>query len=47
MGNGVDTRTGELSVPDDTHVVRLIDGEDHTKDIDFSQRGIRERWETG
>jgi NTE family protein len=33
------------------HVVRLLapplDGEDHTKDIDFSPRGIRERWEAG
>jgi NTE family protein len=33
------------------HVVRLLalplDGEDHTKDTDFSPRGIRERWEAG
>ena len=33
------------------HVVRLLapplDGEDHTKDIDFSPRGIRARWEAG
>jgi NTE family protein len=33
------------------HVVRLlaptIDGEDHTKDIDFSPSGIRTRWEAG
>ena len=33
------------------HVVRLlaptIDGEDHTKDIDFSPTGIRTRWEAG
>ncbi|WP_262297701.1 patatin-like phospholipase family protein [Microvirga sesbaniae] len=33
------------------HVVRLLappfDGEDHTKDIDFSPRGIRRRWEAG
>jgi NTE family protein len=33
------------------HVVRLlapaITGEDHTKDIDFSARGIRGRWEAG
>jgi NTE family protein len=33
------------------HVVRLlapaIAGEDHTKDIDFSARGIRGRWEAG
>lgn len=33
------------------HVVPLVatrlDGEDHTKDIDFSPRGIRERWEAG
>ena len=33
------------------HVVRLlaptIDGEDHTKDIDFSPAGIRARWEAG
>jgi NTE family protein len=33
------------------HVVRLLalalDGEDHTKDIDFSSRGIRTRWEAG
>jgi NTE family protein len=33
------------------HVVRLLaprlDGEDHTKDIDFSRSGIRKRWEAG
>jgi NTE family protein len=33
------------------HVVRLLapalDGEDHTKDIDFSAKGIRSRWEAG
>jgi NTE family protein len=33
------------------HVVRLVspavDGEDHTKDIDFSRAGIRERWSSG
>jgi NTE family protein len=33
------------------HVVRLlappIEGEDHTKDIDFSRAGIRSRWEAG
>ena len=33
------------------HVVRLLaprlDGEDHTKDIDFSRRGIRSRWDAG
>jgi NTE family protein len=33
------------------HVVRLLapplDGEDHTKDIDFSPSGIRKRWEAG
>ena len=33
------------------HVVRLlaprVDGEDHTKDIDFSHAGIRKRWEAG
>lgn len=33
------------------HVVRLLaprlDGEDHTKDIDFSRKGIRSRWEAG
>jgi NTE family protein len=33
------------------HVVRLLapslDGEDHTKDIDFSPTGIRRRWEAG
>jgi NTE family protein len=33
------------------HVVRLLaprlDGEDHTKDIDFSSTGIRARWEAG
>lgn len=33
------------------HVVRLLapqlDHEDHTKDVDFSPRGIRERWEAG
>ncbi|ACK49828.1 Patatin [Methylocella silvestris BL2] len=34
-----------------THVVRLLapaqDGEDHTKDIDFSRRGIKTRWDAG
>jgi NTE family protein len=33
------------------HVVRLLahllDGEDHTKDIDFSPAGIRKRWKAG
>jgi NTE family protein len=33
------------------HVVRLLapplDGEDHTKDVDFSPKGIRKRWEAG
>ena len=32
------------------HVVRLLaplEGEDHTKDIDFSRKGIRSRWEAG
>jgi len=33
------------------HAVRLLAprlaGEDHTKDIDFSRRGIRKRWEAG
>lgn len=33
------------------HVVRLLappfEGDDHTKDIDFSPRGIRRRWEAG
>lgn len=33
------------------HVVRLLapqlDGEDHTKDIDFSRSGIRSRWDAG
>jgi NTE family protein len=33
------------------HVVRLLaprlDGEDHTKDIDFSRDGIRKRWDAG
>jgi len=33
------------------HVVRLLapqlDNEDHTKDVDFSPRGIRERWDAG
>ncbi len=33
------------------HVVRLLapalDDEDHTKDVDFSPRGIRERWDAG
>ena len=33
------------------HVVRLlaprVDGEDHTKDIDFSHVGIRKRWDAG
>lgn len=33
------------------HVVRLlappIDGEDHSKDIDFSGRGIQHRWDSG
>jgi NTE family protein len=33
------------------HLVRLLsprlDGEDHTKDIDFTRAGIRKRWEAG
>jgi len=33
------------------HVVRLLaprfDGEDHTKDVDFSPSGIRMRWQSG
>jgi NTE family protein len=33
------------------HVVRLLapplEGEDHTKDIDFSRKGIRRRWAAG
>jgi len=36
------------------HIVRLLgllaprhDGEDHTKDIDFSRAGIRKRWDAG
>lgn len=33
------------------HVVRLLappqEGEDHTKDIDFSRQGIRRRWQAG
>ncbi|HEV7233736.1 MAG TPA: DUF3734 domain-containing protein, partial [Sphingorhabdus sp.] len=33
------------------HVVRLLapalDGEDHSKDVDFSPSGIRDRWEAG
>jgi NTE family protein len=33
------------------HIVRLLaprlDGEDHTKDIDFTPDGIRERWDAG
>jgi NTE family protein len=33
------------------HFVRLLsprfDNEDHTKDIDFSPNGIRQRWESG
>jgi hypothetical protein len=33
------------------HVVRLlaprVDNEDHTKDVDFSPAGIRQRWEAG
>ena len=33
------------------HVVRLVaprlDGEDHTKDIDFTPAGIRARWQAG
>jgi len=33
------------------HVIRLLapqlDNEDHTKDVDFSPSGIRERWEAG
>jgi NTE family protein len=33
------------------HIVRLLapqlDGEDHTKDIDFSRNGIKARWEAG
>jgi NTE family protein len=33
------------------HVVQLLapqlDDEDHTKDVDFSRAGIKERWEAG
>ena len=33
------------------HLVRLLsprlDGEDHTKDIDFTRSGIRSRWQAG
>ena len=33
------------------HLVRLLsprlDGEDHTKDIDFTRAGIRSRWQAG
>jgi NTE family protein len=33
------------------HVVRLVapglEGEDHTKDIDFTPAGIRARWQAG
>jgi NTE family protein len=33
------------------HLVRLLsprlDGEDHTKDIDFSRTGIHTRWQAG
>ena len=33
------------------HVARLVapklDGEDHTKDIDFTAAGIRARWQAG
>ena len=33
------------------HVVRLqaplLDGEDHTKDIDFTPAGVRARWQSG
>jgi NTE family protein len=33
------------------HVVRLLaprlDGEDHTKDVDFAQASVRERWQAG
>jgi NTE family protein len=37
--------------PTQMHVVRLLaprlDNEDHTKDVDFSPSGIRQRWEAG
>jgi len=37
--------------PTQMHVVRLLapslDGEDHTKDVDFSESGIRMRWDAG
>ena len=37
--------------PTRMHVLRLmaprLDNEDHTKDIDFSHRGIMRRWEAG
>jgi NTE family protein len=33
------------------HIVRLLaprlDGEDHTKDIDFTAAGVRARWQAG
>ena len=28
-------------------VARPVDGEDHTKDIDFTPAGIRSRWQAG
>jgi NTE family protein len=44
-------RLASFGCPTRMHVVRLlapaIEGEDHTKDIDFSARGIRGRWEAG
>jgi NTE family protein len=44
-------RFASFGCPTRMHVVRLlapaVAGEDHTKDIDFSARGIRGRWEAG
>ncbi len=44
-------RLVSFGCPTRMHVVRLlapaIAGEDHTKDIDFSARGIRGWWEAG
>jgi NTE family protein len=44
-------RLASYGCPTRMHVVRLlappIAGEDHTKDIDFSPGGIRQRWQAG
>lgn len=53
-GSNVDPEVDELrsyGCVTKMHVVRMLapvlENEDHTKDVDFSPRGIKERWEAG